>query len=153
MRGFTLVEVMVAVAVTALLVLGVSAAVRGAVDSAKVREAGARLDERRGRAVELLRADWKSRLLIRPAPYGPGESSFALVSTADSLAGERSSEVVYAASEKGLARREGKEGILLVPEPVQLEFWDGVSWAKEPRKGIVALRLILNRPAETIVIR
>lgn len=154
--GFTLVEVMVAVAVASLLILGVSAATQSTVKTADRQKREARREEERSRATELLRQDWRGRIkVLKPSPSPPaGTRVLLLVTTADSLAGGRSTRLVtWTASEKGLARREGAIETPLLPGPLSLEFWDGAAWRSEPAGMASAVRLILQDPAETVVLR
>ncbi len=146
MRGFTLVEVMVALAVSALLVTGVWAATNAAVQAADRRKTGAREEERMSRTLELLRDDWRGRTrLMKPEPPAPAGTTMLLLSTtSDSIspAGGRSSkEIRYVASEKGLLRQEGGTQILLVERPARLEVWDGATWRADTTAANGALRV------------
>ncbi|HEV3028069.1 MAG TPA: type II secretion system protein, partial [Planctomycetota bacterium] len=146
-EGFTLVEVLVAVAIASLLILGVSSSTQATIRMAERQQAGARAEEERTRAIELLRQDWRGRVRsVRPLlpglPAPGGLRKLVLTSTGDSIttsAGRGSFLVTYTASEKGLSRKEGGEEIVLFPEPVGLEFWDGVVWRSEPAVKILAL--------------
>jgi prepilin-type N-terminal cleavage/methylation domain-containing protein len=154
--GFTLVEVMVAVAVAALLILGVSAATQSTVKTAERQKSEARQEEQRARAVELLRQDWLGRVkILKPSPAPPvGVRTLLLSTTADSLSNQRATRLVtWTASEKGLSRSEGKGELTMLPAPVSLDFWDGVTWRSEPSPSSPAIRLILRNPEETIVLR
>jgi prepilin-type N-terminal cleavage/methylation domain-containing protein len=155
--GFTLVEVMVALAVSALLVLGVSAATQSTVKTAESQKAAARVDEERTRALELLRQEWRGRLkILKPlAPPPEGTQVLALSTTADSVAsGARTTrQVIWIASEKGLARKEGEIESVLVQGPIALEFWDGVAWRADPVGPSSALRVLFQKPEETVVLR
>lgn len=154
--GFTLVEVMVAVAIGALLILGVSAATQSTVRTAERQKADARLEEQRARAVEILRQDWRGRVkILKPATTPPAGVRLLLLSTtADSLSNYRATRLVtWTASEKGLSRGEGSVETLVIPGPVALDFWDGVSWRSEPAGSSPAIRLQLHQPEETVVLR
>jgi prepilin-type N-terminal cleavage/methylation domain-containing protein len=154
--GFTLVEVMVAVAIGALLILGVSAATQSTVKTSERQKADARLEEQRSRAVELLRQDWRGRVKIqRPATIPPAGVRVLLFSTtADSLTNSRATRMVaWTASEKGLSRSEGNAETMMLAGPIALEFWDGVSWRAEPAGSSPAIRLQLHHPEETVVLR
>ena len=152
--GFTLVEVMVAVAIGALLILGVSAATQSTVKTSERQKADARLEEQRARAVELLRQDWRGRVrILKPATTPPAGVRMVLLSTtADSLTNSRATRsVTWTASGKGLLRKEGSVETVLLPGPVGLDFWDGIAWRSEP--GETAVRLLLQNPEETVVLR
>ncbi|HEX7900571.1 MAG TPA: prepilin-type N-terminal cleavage/methylation domain-containing protein [Planctomycetota bacterium] len=156
MKGFTLIEVMVAVAITAILTLGVSAATLGLTRSAEDSREHARREERRSRAAELIAQDWRGRTrLIVPAERPPaGTSVLALATTSDAFAtGARAgSDIRWIASDRGLSRREGGRIMPLLDEPVILEAWTGQAWTREIRGAAKALRLTLAEPAESIVI-
>lgn len=153
-RGFTLVEVMVAVAVSALLVLGVSAATQATVKTAERQKAEAIDGERRARAVELLRQDWRGRTKFAKPSMAPpaGTRVLILTTTSDAVSSTARATrmVTYTASEKGLFRGEGNSESLLLPGPVVMEFWDGSGWRADP--GGSSIRLVLQRPEETIVL-
>ncbi len=156
-RGFTLVEVMVAVAITATLVLGVSAATLGLTRSAEGRRGEARREERRSRVVELLKEDWRGRTrLIVPAERPPvGTSVLAFSTTSDALgAGSRAgADLRWVASERGLARQEGGRTVPLLDGPVTLEAWTGKAWTSDFRGSILALRLGFASPAEHVIVK
>jgi prepilin-type N-terminal cleavage/methylation domain-containing protein len=155
-QGFTLVEVMVAVAIGALLILGVSAATQATVKTAERQKADARLEEQRARAVELLRQDWRGRVkILKPATAPPaGVRRVLLSTTADSLSNSRATRlVVWSASEKGLSRQEGNVETTILPGPVSMDFWDGVAWRPEAPGSSPAMRLQLQDPEEAVVLR
>jgi len=152
--GFTLVEVMVAVAISALLILGVAAATQATVKTAERQKSDAREGEQRARAIELLRQDWRGRTKIgKPAMTPPaGSRVLILTTTSDAVSSTSRAirRVTYTVSENGLSRSEGSAESLLLPGPVGMEFWDGAAWRSEPGGGSV--RLVLQRPEETIVL-
>jgi hypothetical protein len=156
--AFTLVEVTLAVSIAVLLVLGVSAATRSTVKTAERQKSDARLDEQRACAIELLRQDWRSRRRVEN-PDGSrreGRQAFVLSTTADSLSRPSlrgTLSVTYSASEKGLFRDEGMGDLLLLPGRVGLEFWNGSEWAQAPRGEVLAIRLTLVNPDESVVLR
>jgi prepilin-type N-terminal cleavage/methylation domain-containing protein len=156
-RGFTLVEVMVAVAISALLVLGVSAATQATVKTADRQKSEAREGEQRARAIDLLRQDWRGRTkIVKPSMTPPaGTRVLMLTTTSDAVAStSRSTRLVaYTVSEKGLSRSEGSMESLLLPGPLALEFWDGAAWRGEPGGAAPALRLVLQKPEETVVLK
>jgi prepilin-type N-terminal cleavage/methylation domain-containing protein len=157
-KGFTLVEVMVAVAIAALLILGVSAATQSTIQTAERQKAEARQEEQRARAVELLRQDWRGRLrIVKPTITPPaGTRVLSLSTTADSVSASnaRASRLVtWTASERGLSRKEADLESGILPGPVVLEFWDGVAWRAEPGGAQPALRLLLQNPEESVVLR
>lgn len=156
--GFTLVEVMVAVAVAALLIGGVTASIQATVRTAERQKSDARAEERRARAVELFRDEWRGRLAVGRPPIAPpaGTRAFMLSTTADSIAeaGARGIRLVtYEASENGLSRREGAAQVLLLPGLVEIDFWDGVAWRAEPDGRRSAARLHFQLPEEFVVFR
>jgi prepilin-type N-terminal cleavage/methylation domain-containing protein len=156
--GFTLVEVMVAVTIAALLILGVSAATQSTIKSAERQKSEARQEEQRARAVELLRQDWRGRVkIMKPVAAPPAGTRILILSTtADSVSvtNARASRLVsWTASEKGLSRKEAEVDSGMLPGPVVLEFWDGVAWRPEPGGAQPAVRLVLQNPDETVVLR
>ena len=141
-----LVEVMVALAVSALLVTGAWAATNAAVQASDRRKAGAREEERMSRALELLRDDWRGRTrLLKPEPPAPAGTTMLLLSTtSDSIspaAGRSTREVRYLASGKGLLRQEGGTQILLVERPARLDVWDGAAWRTDTTAAVGAIRV------------
>jgi prepilin-type N-terminal cleavage/methylation domain-containing protein len=152
--GFTLVEVMVAVAISALLILGVSAATQATVKSAERQKSDAREGERRARAIELLRQDWRGRTrIVKPSMVPPaGTRVLILTTTSDAVSSTfRAGRLVtYTVSERGLSRSEGSSESLLLPGPVGMEFWDGAAWRSD--SGGSAVRLVLQGPEETVVL-
>lgn len=155
-HGFTLVEIMVAVAVSALLVLGVSAATQSSALIADRQKVEARVHEERARAVELLRQDWRGRTKILKPTSSTAEESKALVleTTADSLLNVRSTrEVAWKVSAKGLERREGPVETTILRGSLSLEFWDGVVWGADPARNSTAIRLVLRDPEEVVILR
>jgi len=156
--GFTLVEVLVAVAVASLLILGVTASTGSAVRTAERQRTEARAEEERARAVELVREDWRGRLRVfRPATAPPvGVRVLQMSTTADSVAasgGRGIRLVTYTASEKGLARSEGGAELLLLRCPVEMDCWDGAVWRPEPIGRQSVLRLRLRDPDEILILR
>ncbi len=156
MKGFTLIEVMVAVAITAVLGIAVSAAAAGLARSAEGRGKEARREERRSRGVELLSQDWRGRTrLIVPVERSPaGTSVLALATTSDALGtvGRTGSDVRWFASERGLSRREADRVWPVIEESVVLEVWTGQGWTREIQGVAKALRLTFRSPAEQVVI-
>jgi prepilin-type N-terminal cleavage/methylation domain-containing protein len=144
--GFTLVEVLVAVTVTAILVTGVWTVTGSIVRTAARQKEASDREERLSQAIELLRQDWRGRLLLsRVEPPAPaGTRAFLVTSTADGvLPGlpRAAKRVVYTASDQGLVRREGGTAIRLLEVPARFEYWDGIAWRTEPDGAISALRL------------
>lgn len=156
MKGFTLLEMMIAVAITAVLVVGVSTATLGLTRSAEGRREEARRQERRARAVELLSRDWRGRLrLISPAERAPaGTSILALSTSSDAIGGgaRAVNDVRWSASERGLTRKEGGQELRLLEEPVALDAWTGQAWTRDIRGTVKALRITFGRPFEAVVI-
>jgi len=156
--GFTLVEVMVAVAVASLLIVGVTASTQATIRTAERQKSDAQAAEQRSRAVELLRQDWRGQVrIVKPAMAPPsGVRMLLLATTSDPVStanGRGTRLVTYTASEKGLFRKEGGAELPLVTGPVQMDFWDGVAWREEPGGRQPALRLRLQNPEESVVLR
>jgi prepilin-type N-terminal cleavage/methylation domain-containing protein len=156
--GFTLIEVMVAVAVASLLIVGVSASAQSTIRTAERQMADARTAEERGRGIELLRADWRGRVkVLKPSRTPPiGTRSFVLIGTGDAICpqgGCRGGTVTYSASEQGFWRMEQGAPLLLLKGPVLPEFWDGLSWTSELPRRTVALRLQFGDPPEIVVLK
>lgn len=156
--GFTLVEVMVAVAVASLLIVGVTASTQATIRTAERQKSDARAEEQRARAIELFRQDWRGRVRVIKPPLSPpaGTRLLMMTTTADPVAtpnGRGTRLVTYTASEKGLSRKEGDAESPLLPGPVLLEFWDGVAWRSEFGGRQPAVRLQLQNPEETVVFR
>jgi len=158
-QGFTLVELLVAVTVSALLVTSVAGAIHSTLRTARGQESDSRVEERSARALELLRDDWRGRVRAvtdheavksRPA----GSTVLVLVTTADSLSGARlQREVVYEASEKGFKRSADGREIVLIESPVTLDFFDGATWRTDGSGFPRAIRLGGLRPSEVSVVR
>jgi prepilin-type N-terminal cleavage/methylation domain-containing protein len=157
-RGFTLVEMMIAVAISAMLVGGIYAALVSSQRTAGALALDEARDAARMRAVELIRSDLRARLKIKAEP-GSGESCTMILSTtSDGLAlgaMKRSvEEVRYTASPKGLKRVEEQGAETeLATGPVILEFWENGAWRKQSGPGPVAVRVIFSDPTERVVIR
>jgi prepilin-type N-terminal cleavage/methylation domain-containing protein len=156
-RGFTLIEVLIASTVTALLVVGVLAGMHGSARSAETWRGDSRREERRELTVELLRRDWRSRtrIVVTEGASPAGTTMIAFASVSDSLAGAKRAQVPvrYSASSHGLVRHEGGRDAHLLNEPVILEAWNGEAWGAEARGDITALRLTLSGPSESVIIR
>jgi prepilin-type N-terminal cleavage/methylation domain-containing protein len=153
-KGFTLVEVMVAVGIAALLITGVAAVTQSTIRTIERQKSDAREQEQRARAIEILRQDWRGRVRILPSPAATRK--LVLVTTADGLVdpSRRSiREVTYAASDKGFLRLEEGSETALIEGSVQMEFWDGLAWRSDPGAAFSVLRLLLEKPSETVVLR
>jgi prepilin-type N-terminal cleavage/methylation domain-containing protein len=155
--GFTLVEVMVAVGVSALLIVGVVGVTRSTVEVGERQNADARRDERRSRGIEVLRQDWRERLrLLKPEKDPPaGVQQFSLMTAADGVSGDgsrRACTATITASDRGLYRKEGTSELLLIPGSVTVQFWDGASWNSDVPRQALSLRLLLRDPEETVVV-
>ena len=156
--GFTLVEVMVAVAVASLLIIGVTASVQATARTAERQKVDAKAEEQRAWAIELFRQDWRGRvLLVKPAlPPPVGVGVIMISTTADPVAtpsGRGTRLVTYTVSEKGLSRNEGPADLLLLPGPVQIDVWDGVAWRTDFSGKQSAVRLQFQNPEEVVVLR
>jgi prepilin-type N-terminal cleavage/methylation domain-containing protein len=157
-RGFTLVEVLVAVTVASLLILGVVSVTRSMVLAGTRQRSDQRASERLARTVEVVRHDWRGRTrMIRPeSPAPSGTSILRLATVSDSISKGgigAAGEVVYVASDEGLRRQEGDSTMLLYEGPVGLEFWDGATWARDAGNKVTAVRLTLGDPPESVVVR
>lgn len=158
-QGFTLVEMMIAVAIAATLVGAIYAALVSSQHAAASQAVDAGKDAARMRATELVRGDLRGRLTLK-AETGPEDKSSVLVlaTTSDSLSlGEMQrtiQEVRYTASLRGLKRSEGKGPELeLSTGPVAIEFWDNGAWRKQPGPAPLAIRVTFSEPEERTVIR
>ncbi len=165
-RGFTLVEMVVAVAVSTTLVAGVYSALVSTTNTADRQQESAVVEAGRTRAIELLRGDLRGRAKLKvetvPARGGaePG-TLMVFATTSDSLGGDvlkRSvGELRYTASSEGLKRREGDgvqaAEITLAREPVVLEFWSEGLWRKSPKGEVLAIRAKFVNPSEIVAMR
>lgn len=157
-RGFTLIEVAIAVAISAVLVGGIYAALVSTQRTSAIQAMDAGKEASRMRAVELLKSDLRARLSMKMAPGVEGGTALTLSTTADSVAlGEMKrmlNEVRYIASEKGLKRQEGKGSELdLGTGEVAFEFWEKGAWRKSALGDPLAVRVIFATPQEALVIR
>jgi len=156
--GFTLVEMMIAVAISAILVGGIYSALVSSQTAAAGQAQDAARDAARMRAAELLRGDLRARLKLK-MQSGPQEScTLTIATTADSLTlGEMTratGEVRYTASPLGLKRGEGKgPETELATGPVLIEVWENGGWRREAGPSPLALRVSFSDPAERMVIR
>lgn len=156
MRGMTLVEVMVAVSIAAFLITGVSAAVQSTVRAVDAQKVDARVQEKRARAIELLRQDWRGRIRIpKPQTPPPGVQVLELITTSDGVgSSQRSSgHVTYRVNPDSTERIENGSKLILFSEPITLEYWDGQDWRREPSGAASAVKLNLQQPSETIILR
>ena len=161
--AFTLIELIIATAVAALLVVGVYGAVVSTQREAKREAARSRSAAIRLTGLELLRADWRARVEADAEARPDGGGVLRLVTTGDalSLVSEfaRASEVSYAVTEAGLVRREGTGSLtvelLLLEPPVRLEFLGLNGWSGPVPSEPLALGLVLGEGAEAerVVIR
>lgn len=165
--GFTLIEMVVAVAVATMLVVGVSSALHATKEVADRQQARAREQATRARAIEVLRRDFRGRVKVKgdAAPRLAGLEDwtvFICSTTADSiLTGDAKRgvrEARYVASGGGLEREEsgsaGKAKTTLADGGVTMEFWDGRAWRRELKNDeVYALRVAFLSPPEVVVIR
>ncbi len=155
MRGFTLVEVMVAVAVAALLLTGVAGASQASLQAARRQKEIGRREVSLERALEILQADWRGRVKLKKLDPVPGLQGFRLETSSDSLGkgATRATLVVdYLASERGLVRRESGSELVLLTGPLKLEFWDRHAWRLEPAGPVLALRVMLTSKPDAFII-
>jgi prepilin-type N-terminal cleavage/methylation domain-containing protein len=157
--GFTLVELMVAVTISALLVTSVAGATHSTLRTARSQESAGRAEERFARALEILRDDWRGRMRVvadheAVKTRAAGSTVLVLVTTADSLEGTRlQQQVIYEASEKGLRRRDRSGGFTLLKGAVSLDFWDGSAWRTDGSGLPRALRIRGATGEESTVLR
>jgi prepilin-type N-terminal cleavage/methylation domain-containing protein len=165
--GFTLVEMVIAVAIATMLVSGVYAALVSTSGTADRQGADAKGEELRMRAVELMRRDLRGRMKIVVdatllETVAEGSSAFTCQTTADSLGtGQALSrggvEVRYTASPKGITRQEspksGRKELVLLEEPTRFEYWIGNLWKATGKGEVSAVRVIFEGPPETVVFR
>jgi prepilin-type N-terminal cleavage/methylation domain-containing protein len=157
-HGFTLVEMAIAVAISAILVGGIYEALVSSQRTAEAQGLGAAKAAGRMRAIELLKTDLRARLKMKVETTAEGGTMIALASTADSIAmGEMKrmlEDVRYTATSKGLKRREGKSAELdLVTGAVTFQFWEKGAWRNTVVGEALALRVNFSDPEETVVIR
>jgi type II secretory pathway component PulJ len=148
---------MVAVAVTAILVVGLLLMTHSIGRTGERERTLAEGAERTTRVLEVLRQDWRNRRQILPldVPSREGTRSFRLLTTAPSLVGSGSRpgiQVTYTASDAGLWRHEGGIELQLSKKPVQLEFWRG-AWEADAHVDSIALRVILEPGKPAVVLR
>jgi prepilin-type N-terminal cleavage/methylation domain-containing protein len=164
--GFTLIEVVVAISISAMLAAGVWSTLISTTRIAETRKADSDILMARQRALELLRDDFRGRVVDGrdrklKAMAKDGAVVLAMITTTDSLASggtQRTTEVSYMASGAGLKRQEsGLEGSVVMPllkEPVIVEFGGVRGWRREAGEDdIQALRLTFKNPDEVVVIR
>jgi prepilin-type N-terminal cleavage/methylation domain-containing protein len=164
--GFTLIEVVVAISVSAMLAAGVWSTLVSTTRLAETRKADSDVLMARQRALELLRDDFRGRVTdgrdrkLR-AVAKDGAVALAMTTTTDALASggaQRTTEVSYMASGAGLKRQEsGIEGSVVMPllkESVSVEFGGLRGWRREAGEDdFQALRLTFKNPDEVVVIR
>jgi prepilin-type N-terminal cleavage/methylation domain-containing protein len=164
--GFTLIELVVAIAIAAMLATGVWSTLVSTTRIAENRKADSDILMSRQRALELIRDDFRGRVTDGrdrklKAVAKDGAVALAMTTTTDGLASggtQRTTEVSYMASGAGLKRQEsGVEGAVVMPllkEPVGVEFGGVHGWRREAEgDDIQALRLTFKNPDEVIVIR
>lgn len=154
-RGFTLIEVVIAVAIASSLVAAVYTALASTSRTAERQMRHARRDARRIRAIEILRADFRGRVELETE----GET-IILKTTADGFSpyqAARSGLVTYSVQEEGLVRTEGEGDmameVLLTKEPVEFQFWEEGMWRKTLKEEALAVRVIFLEPLDVVVIR
>jgi prepilin-type N-terminal cleavage/methylation domain-containing protein len=157
-KGFTLLEVVVAVTVGIILMTCVATVTRSMVELDKRQKTNQRAGDRLARTIELVRSDWRARSKLVPSSP-PGQSDATTLrfwTTAAAGLGEgigSTTLVAYDASSLGLRRTEGDQSIILIDGPVGLEFWDGATWVRNHGDRVLALRLSFGPAAETLVFR
>lgn len=161
--GFTLIEMVIAVAVAVLLVGGVYSAVVSSARTAERQAMDARKESVRALAIEIIKADLRGRAKVKAEPLKGGQGTVVtlLGTTADGLAfGDppRSvPEIRYIVSEQGLKCSSGKKengvGMTLLEGPVRMEFWTAGAWRTIPIGEPSAVRVLVSDPIEIIVVR
>ena len=153
--GFTLIEVVIAVAISASLVGAVYAALVSTTRTAHRQERDAGEDARRMRVIEILRADFRGRQELKVEG-----GSVTCQTTSDGLSPywiTRGTEVSYEVSENGLLRREGEGDaateIILTQSPVVFQFLEKGIWREAGAEDPEAIRVIFDSPLEVVVIR
>ena len=157
-RGFTLIEMAIAVAISALLVGGIYEALVSSQRTAEALGMDSGKEAARTRAVELLKADLRARLKLKVTPGKEDSAALLLSTTSDTLAvGELKralEDIRYTASPAGLRREEGKSGpIELSTGAVAFEFWEQAAWRKQTPGDPLAIRVLFAEPEEVVVIR
>ena len=150
--GFTLLEMTIAVAVTALLVVSVSAATAGLARSVASSSEESRLESQRARLVQILTADW--RLRIRILPTEKNDEILRLVTSSDSLGAPEQrtvGDVRYFQTDNGLVREEAGRQLLL-GGLWTIQFWDGRAWLARPSLRVLALSLQFGDHSESVTI-
>jgi len=156
--GFTLIEMMIAVAISSAIIASVYAALVSSQRAAEVQSAGAAKDGARMRAVELLKGDLRSRISLKVEKGSEDSTKLTLTTTADSLStGETQrmiEQLIYTATPSGLKREEGKGAFVqLETGKVAFEFWENGAWRKHASPNSVAVRVGFSDPEEWVVIR
>lgn len=165
--GFTLIEMVIAVALATMLVSGVYEVLVSTSRTADRQGMDAKGEELRMRATELMRRDLRGRMKLTVdatllETVAEGASSFTCSTTADSLGagripGRGGIEVRYAASPLGLTRQEspksGRKELVLLQEPVRFEYWSGNLWKATGGGEVSAVRVVFLGPTEAVVIR
>jgi prepilin-type N-terminal cleavage/methylation domain-containing protein len=154
-RGFTMIEVVVAVAIAAVLVIAIQMAVSSMTHTANVQKDAALRANQRQRFIEILRRDlrgWveksKDALPANPSSadnnvlFAFTTTSDPLIAGADATGIQRTTDVEYL-TEKGafgieLLRKESHlQGttavlpMLRISEAVTLEYYDGQKWTSQ----------------------
>lgn len=160
--GFTLIEVIVSLAVGALLVGGVYAVFVDTSRTAEGMKKDASLTARRARAVEILREDFLgSAGDLKIEANGERAWTIRFPTTADGFAPAGRlrgvAQVTYEASGKGLIRRErsgeGAVELILLEEPADFRFLEDGAWGDRIPRNPVVLKLVLSNPPLEAVIR
>lgn len=158
--GFTLIEMVIAVAIAALLVSSVYAALVATSRSAEAEAERARGIALRARALSVLKNDLRGRIALKVESSGDG-ARLVLSTTADGLLPHETKRgivtVTYLTKEKGLHRSEisalGPVEMLLLAEPVKFEFLEKFAWTSKPLGELEAVRVKVGDPAEEILVR
>lgn len=158
--GFTLIEVVIAVAIGVLLVSSVYATLVATTQAAEAEGERARRVGARARAVSVLMNDLRGRTALKVESSGEG-AKLVLSTTADGLSPHEAKRglvaVTYLAKEEGLLRSEssatGAVEMLLLAEPVKFEFLEKNAWTSKPSGGVEAVRVKVGDPAQEILVR
>jgi prepilin-type N-terminal cleavage/methylation domain-containing protein len=161
--GFTLVEVVIALAISVILVTAIQAAVAGTTRHAQTDEIAGRILEHRLRTLEIMQSDLRGRMRARveTSLVDDGSSTLALSTTADTVGAPSCrrgiGEVRYIAGPGGLRRVEvsstGTSELSISSDPASFEFLSGGAWHSRGTGAFEALRVNFGKPEESLVLR
>ncbi len=158
--GFTLIEMVIAVAVAALLVSGVYATLVATTRTAEADTKRAHAAGLRARALSILQSDLRGRTALKVEQSGDG-AKLVLTTTSDGLSPHEIRRglisVTYQAKEEGLLRSEptaaGVIEVLLLAEPVRFGFLEKGAWTAKPSGDVQAVLVKVGDRDPGILIR